>query len=83
MHHAGPDWGDMRVASGLDLPEITSEHCLFAHWAAEPIRNLRDGQRKLSRRPEAGGFVVCGEGRAMVDKGRLIGSGNESFDESR
>lgn len=36
LHNAGPDSYDVRQVTGLDLPEITSKHCLFAHWAALP-----------------------------------------------
>ena len=54
------------MAAGLDLPEITSENCLIAHW----IQVVSVGQRKWNGKVKAGGFVVWVEGGAMVYKGR-------------
>lgn len=57
MHSAGPDRGEMRMASGLDLPEITSENCLIAHWTDVTIEAVSVGQRKWNGKVKAGGFV--------------------------
>ena len=58
MHNTGPDRGEMRMTSGLDLPEITSEDCLIAYWAAATIQVVIVGQRKWNGKVKAGGFVV-------------------------
>ena len=70
IHNAGPDRGAMRMAAGLDLPEITSENCLIAHRTAATVQVVSVGQRKWNGKVKTGGFVVWVEGGAMVYKGR-------------
>lgn len=48
----------MERVSGLDLPEIRREHCLFACWMAATVQVVRVGQRSWKRKVKAGGFVV-------------------------
>lgn len=45
------------MASGLDLPEITSDNCLIAHWTAATVQVVSVGQRKWNGKVKAGGFV--------------------------
>lgn len=44
VHNAGPDSGNIRKAFVLDLPEITSDRCLFAYWTAVPIQIIENGK---------------------------------------
>ena len=47
VHNAELYLDDVRKASGLDLPEITSDRCLVAHWTTLPIRGTRLGKGKI------------------------------------
>ncbi len=47
VHNAELYLDDVRKASGLDLPETTSDRCLIAHWTALPIQGARVGKGRI------------------------------------